>query len=106
MAWALNFLPSHQNWLKEFGWNLPGEAPSPILDMDEEAGWRVVGGGGGLLATGTCVCPPGWPPVYLLPSGQGGVAGDCLSSSYSCDSSQITKLLCTALSSALLRAKW
>lgn len=104
MAGALNFLPSHQNWLKEFGWKLPGEAPSPILDMGEEAGWRGVVGGG-LLATGTYVCPPAWPPVYLLPSGRGGVAGDCLSGSCSCDSSQITKLLCTVLS-ALLRAKW
>lgn len=59
MAWALNFLPSHQNWLKEFGWNLPGEAPSPILDMGEEAGWRVVGGE---------ACLP-LVPVYAHPAG-------------------------------------
>lgn len=102
---ALDFLPSHQNWLKEFGWKLPGEAPSPIVDVSEAAGWGA-GWGRGLVATDTRVYPPGWLPVYLLPPGRGGVAGDCLSGSCSSDSSPITKPLCTVLSSAPLRAKW
>lgn len=97
MAGALDFLPSHQNWLKEFGWKLPGEAPSPNMDVSEAAGWGA-GWGGGLLATGTRVCPPGWPPGPLLPPGRGGVAGDCLRGPCSSDPSQITKLLCAVLS--------
>lgn len=59
VAGALNFLPSHQNWLKEFGWKLPGEAPSPILDMGEETGWRVAGVGGAVrLACHWYLCMP------------------------------------------------
>lgn len=60
MAGALDFLPSHQNWLKEFGWKLPGEAPSPNMDVSEAAG----GGRGGEEA-----CLP-LVPVYAHPAGR------------------------------------